>query len=52
MEDLHCAYCSEDFPEDKDIGDIETTHQQWRCPCCGSWNDRTDTQEASDAALP
>jgi DNA-directed RNA polymerase subunit RPC12/RpoP len=40
MEDLHCAHCGEDFPELEEIE--ESTWQQWRCPACGSWNNRTD----------
>jgi hypothetical protein len=35
--DLRCGHCN----EPSDLEDVEeTTHQQWRCPCCGSWNDR------------
>lgn len=32
-----CSACEESW----DVHDLEeTTWQQWRCPCCGSWNDR------------
>lgn len=32
-----------DCGETSDLDELEErTHQQWRCPCCGWWVDRTD----------
>ena len=38
---LFCLSCEENCGCIDDIG--ERTHQQWRCPCCGSWHDQIDT---------
>lgn len=36
-----CLNCEEGpFHTDGSDEDVETTWQQWRCPCCGFWNDR------------
>ena len=37
---LFCLSCEENFDRIDDIE--ERTYQQWRCPSCGSWNDRID----------
>ena len=37
---LTCGYCGE---VEFDVDELdECTHQQWRCPACGNWNDRID----------
>lgn len=33
-----CGFCGE-FIEVADSA-VESTWQQWRCPCCGNWNDK------------
>jgi len=38
---VECVDCGESW--DLDDLEIETTHQQWHCPCCGSWHDRNTT---------
>jgi Zn finger protein HypA/HybF involved in hydrogenase expression len=49
MEDLHCGCCGENSDIDESE---ERTWQQWRCPACGSWNDRTDTGSPANVPLP
>jgi hypothetical protein len=34
-----CPHCSETCV----AADCDTTWQQWRCYCCGAWNDREET---------
>ena len=43
LRDTHAVFCLSCEENCGCIDDIEErTHQQWRCPSCGSWNDRID----------
>lgn len=40
---LGCGFCAGVLVgglDDAENQEVETTHQQWRCPTCGNWNDR------------
>lgn len=37
-----CEGCGEAFHDHLNDPEIQTTWQQWECPCCGDWNDRKD----------
>lgn len=42
LPDTDCIYCNETVStaDILDSPSINTTWQQWECPCCGNWNDR------------
>jgi hypothetical protein len=40
---IDCTYCGDSITQAEiDGDDVEATTRQWKCPCCGNWNDRND----------
>lgn len=42
---IDCDYCGEEF----DAHIVDSTWQQWLCPCCGSWVDMREPDKESSA---
>ncbi|HRY03381.1 MAG TPA: hypothetical protein P5256_09645 [Beijerinckiaceae bacterium] len=40
-----CGFCTQTIAL---CDEIATTWTQWRCPCCGNWNDSPPSSDASD----